>query len=226
MPPERQFVLCGDGVPRNLTSSDCVVCKFRSGDTFFHWLSDDEKRRAAAYTSKTARGDFIAGRAGVRFVLSEGRADKMVEVSLSTAGKPFVKGGPFFSITHCAGHVLVAFSGQEVGIDVEDTQRHHNHLALARRFFLPKEFALISAAGASGAEAFLDLWTAKEAMVKLSGVGLVGMNSAVVVGPGHGLLDLQAVFLEQATLDTLRCSVAAFKPFRVLNWFELQGLLG
>ena len=88
------------------------------------------------------------------------------------AGRPQVD-GLWVSVSH--GHDLVAVAASAagpVGVDVEN-RRSFEVAGLARRWFDPAELAWM-AAQPDEVEAFLRLWTAKEAVGKALGRGLRG----------------------------------------------------
>jgi 4'-phosphopantetheinyl transferase len=88
------------------------------------------------------------------------------------AGRPHVD-GLWVSVSH--GHDLVAVAASAagpVGVDVEN-RRSFEVASLAKRWFDPAELAWM-AAQPDEVEAFLRLWTAKEAVGKALGRGLRG----------------------------------------------------
>jgi 4'-phosphopantetheinyl transferase len=93
-------------------------------------------------------------------------------------GRPFISSprssAPLhFSLSHTDGFVACAVSPSErIGIDVEATDRHLSHLAIARAFFAPAELdGINSLPAAQQKDRFFDLWTLKEAYAKARGVG-------------------------------------------------------
>ena len=91
-------------------------------------------------------------------------------------GKPFVAapGRIEFNLSHSRLSVLVGIShGQELGVDIEAVRRRRPVLDLAKRFFTANEaLALAGLPGELQQEAFLRLWSCKEAFVKALGRGL------------------------------------------------------
>lgn len=85
-------------------------------------------------------------------------------------GRPFIAGGPCFSISHCREAVAVTVSDTPVGVDVESVRRFDE--ALVRRTMNEEEQRCIFAAE-EPARAFIRLWTQKEAVLKLRGTGIV-----------------------------------------------------
>lgn len=80
-------------------------------------------------------------------------------------GKPFLKNGPFFNISHSHRYAVLAVCENEVGIDIE-MRETPNERAMERCFTVEeKNYAAVST------ENFLKVWTAKEAVLKLLGTG-------------------------------------------------------
>ena len=79
-----------------------------------------------------------------------------------------------FNWSHSGGQALVALArGVSPGIDLERFRQRANALAIARRFFTAEEAdELETLATAARSAAFLELWTAREAVLKALGRGL------------------------------------------------------
>lgn len=119
------------------------------------------------------------------------------EVARGEHGKPHFPGafGAFgFSWSHSRDTALFAIGhgapGFEVGVDVERVRPRARSLELARRFFAPEEAAwLASLEGDALLVGFLDLWTAKEAVLKAHGGGLsYGLHRAAFQRGSAGML--------------------------------------
>ena len=80
-------------------------------------------------------------------------------------GKPFLKEGPFFNISHSRRYAVIAVSENKIGIDIEMHQSPSERLI--DRCFTEDEatFAKLSTKN------FQRIWTAKEAVLKLLGTG-------------------------------------------------------
>lgn len=91
-------------------------------------------------------------------------------------GKPFAPMLPdlHFNLSHAGADVLLAFARVEpVGVDLERVDRRVEVEAIAERHFAPAEAAALARlAPGRRREAFLDLWTRKEAVLKALGEGL------------------------------------------------------
>ncbi|MEH0819991.1 MULTISPECIES: 4'-phosphopantetheinyl transferase family protein [unclassified Micromonospora] len=105
-----------------------------------------------------------------------GRAEREVGVGRGPDGRPWVRAGAGslpVSVSHAEGVVVVAARpAGPVGVDVE-RRRALPALALAHRWYAPPETRWLGdLPDAARVEAFLLLWTAKEAVGKALGRGL------------------------------------------------------
>lgn len=100
-----------------------------------------------------------------------------------------------FNWSHCADHAVVAVARRLApGIDIERLDERGNALRLAQRYFHPAEIAALVALPASmRSAAFLELWTAKEAVLKAIGRGIAfGLHRLQVArGTSPRLLSLE-----------------------------------
>ena len=92
-------------------------------------------------------------------------------------GKPYFPNYPsvLFSVSHSGGIFACAFSGEPVGVDIQEYKNRPDEAErcrkIAARFFHRDE---IDALDADTVSAFYNIWTAKEAYVKLTGQGIDG----------------------------------------------------
>lgn len=79
-----------------------------------------------------------------------------------------------FNWTHSGDQALFAIArGIEPGVDLERLRARPRALAIAERYFSADEFAALAALEPAARDAaFLQLWTAKEAVLKATGRGL------------------------------------------------------
>ncbi|MGM0632098.1 MAG: 4'-phosphopantetheinyl transferase family protein [Pseudomonadota bacterium] len=149
-------------------------------------LDEEARSRAEAIRLPDARRDHLGSQLALRSLLSAycpvvprdgwklvrqaGGRPRMVAV------EPVTGRVPFFSVTHSDGVVMLAFHRfGEVGVDIEPESRRIDGMPLARRYFAPLEVAELEALrSADQQNAFLRLWTLKEASVKADGAGLAG----------------------------------------------------
>ena len=143
-------------------------------------LSAAERERAARAATAAVRRRFVRGRELLRNVLSAytGTAPGELEIAETPDGKPFLPGSAAdvrFNLTHTGDVWAVAVAaGREVGIDIERTDRRVDVPAVSRRLFAPEEAAAIAALpDAEQRAAFFRCWTAREAVVKACGTGMM-----------------------------------------------------
>lgn len=108
------------------------------------------------------------------------------ELCYTGQGRPYLAGQALdFSISHTREHVFCAIGFPDagaavprIGLDAEELARAGalDTSRMAERWFSDHEKALLQANPTK--EAFLRIWTRKEALVKYMGVGLAGMRAA------------------------------------------------
>ncbi len=86
-------------------------------------------------------------------------------------GKPYLKDNPdfHFNFSHTRNAIMVAFSDNEIGVDIERIRPCD--LKIAKRFFTPDETEYIQES-CDIDKAFYEIWTKKEAYIKNIGTGL------------------------------------------------------
>ena len=91
---------------------------------------------------------------------------------IAAGGKPFLKGYPEiqFNISHCRRGIICAVDSFPVGCDIEEIESRYD-ADLARRCFNTAEIAAIESS-ADPRTAFTEMWTRKEAFLKLYGHGI------------------------------------------------------
>ena len=88
-------------------------------------------------------------------------------------GKPYIEGGPFFSISHCKAGIAVAIDCEPVGIDIESVRQADDDLI--KRVMCAREQEMIRSAE-HPERTFTRLWTMKEAVVKAQGTGITSFE--------------------------------------------------
>lgn len=149
-------------------------------------LSPVERRRAGAYRSASDARRFSAARGWLRHVLGAVLGLEPAAVPVSEGpGKPrlLLGGPPRFNVSHAGDLALVAVASFEVGVDVEDARSGRRWSDLAPVACSPREAAALAGLPeGEQEEAFLAVWTAKEAYLKATGEGLAVPPERVVVG--------------------------------------------
>lgn len=153
-------------------------------------LTPGERRRAAAFHDPVDAADFVAAHLLARTAISRltGAADIQLAQRCPTCGspehgKPYVTGLPSVTVSwsHTRGQVAAVAAYAPVGVDVETRTRRHDVPRLLRRTATPAEAAAIVAA-ADPALAYLRMWVAKEALVKVGALLVADFRRADVRG--------------------------------------------
>jgi 4'-phosphopantetheinyl transferase len=148
-------------------------------------LTSAEQARAARYRQVADRRRHVVARAALKALLAERLGVDMPEVRLAAGpfGKPVLAArhdefdtptsvadaAPHFNLSHSGDLALIALAPVPVGIDIE-RDMPADAPALAQAWFTPAEQARL----AGGQTDFLDVWTAREAVLKAMGTGLSG----------------------------------------------------
>jgi 4'-phosphopantetheinyl transferase len=116
-------------------------------------------------------------------------------------GKPYLKdGNKYFNISHSGNYVILALSEKEVGIDIEKIDTHPDKVAV--RCFTTEECEWMRQEESD--EAFYKLWTAKESVMKATGLGFSLSPGSFCVLPidssEHRIID-KSWFLDWAVYD-------------------------
>jgi 4'-phosphopantetheinyl transferase len=173
-----------------------------------HWslLSPDEQNRASRFLFKADTDRFIAGRGGLRLILSgySGIAASELAFEDGSHGKPGLLGPGLplqFNVSHSGDCVLVGVTRDTpCGVDIENSRSRRPEIEIAERFFCPREIEWLKETEGG----FLRLWAAKEAIIKAVGRGLAIPLSDVdvtdiVVGRKSSIL-LETAGLECRTI--------------------------
>ena len=91
---------------------------------------------------------------------------RVFDIKRRPTGKPYAVDGPCFSFADSCGYVLCAVSRGEIGADLELSRSATKYMPVAKRFFASDE------AAAATEENFFELFTAKEAYVKYTEMGI------------------------------------------------------
>ncbi|MEO8011064.1 MAG: 4'-phosphopantetheinyl transferase superfamily protein [Dokdonella sp.] len=134
------------------------------------WLiacAQSANRRALSANAHAELGRLLAHYSGI---------DQPVALARTEFGKPYAiqPGYPQFNLSHGGQRIALAFARDHaIGVDVEAVQRRHSSLDLAERFFATEEAqALAALAPPERQQAFVNLWTCKEAVLKALGRGI------------------------------------------------------
>jgi 4'-phosphopantetheinyl transferase len=149
-------------------------------------LTGDEAARADRFAAFDDRVRALSGRAISRILLARITGLDPPDIAIETGpfGKPFLRGGPEFNLSHGGGVLLFGFTpNQPVGIDVEPAASGSAWHEVVRRLHPSERAALAVAADPDGL--FARIWTRKEAVAKSAGIGLSVATGLWAVATEH-----------------------------------------
>lgn len=144
-------------------------------------LSSEEKERSERFKFYKHRKAFIASHGFMHNVLAcyiDANANE-IEFTQTEFGKPSIidiqnKANIQFNLSHSGNMAILAVCKQNaVGIDIEYAERKVDWKGISKRFFTPNEQEQLSKlTEEEQREAFFQIWTRKEAHMKVTGQGL------------------------------------------------------
>lgn len=141
---------------------------------YLQTLTPGERARADSYRFASDRDRFVCMRGVLREVLARHLAVAAGEIVFSENGygKPFVRGGPEFSISYSRDTGLVAVASAPVGVDVERVDAGKVTAGMIEEVFNASEREAFPPAGGDPVDAFFRGWVRKESVLKAIGMGV------------------------------------------------------
>lgn len=178
-------------------------------EVFPEFLTPRERERMHRYRRPEDRQRFLIGRGLLRLLLGRilDRSPGQVRLGRGPHGKPFViedppqggtkPGAPRFNLSHSGDLVLIALHPtREVGVDLEQVREGIDWLPIARRYLAEEQRLQIEQSPEQDRPAaFFRQWCRLEARLKLSGVGLAGIDPVGLGAVGAGAAILRDVEL-------------------------------
>ena len=179
-------------------------------------LSEEEMGRCERFRFPDLQRHFAAGRGALRAILAGYLATppERLKFDYTTYGKPFLRDSPHdlqFNLSHSGGLMVAAVCrNSPIGVDIERDDRRLHPLEIAQRYFCEREREEIARADAGDRHGvFFQLWTAKEAVLKATSLGLAVELSKLEIG----LRPLRVVALEEeAKIHGAGIHLVAFQP--------------
>lgn len=157
---------------------------------YSRFLSPDEWERAQRFRLPGDRQRYRVMRTVLRMILGKTLACDPREIvfGYTPTGKPYLRDPAdslAFNVSHSGDYGLVGiFLDGLIGVDLEQMQVNANVQKLAQRFFASAESEVILAHFApQQQQLFYRYWTAKEAFLKATGLGISGGLDRVIVSP-------------------------------------------
>jgi 4'-phosphopantetheinyl transferase len=143
------------------------------------FLNADEAERAARFARQEDRDTFVSARTALRCLLVDDAKvhPGALRLTANAWGRPALDPpSPDFNVSHTEGLVVIALAhGARIGVDVERVRAVPDRARIAADVFEPDVVRwLADVPGQQRDAVFLRLWTAGEAWVKATGIGLGG----------------------------------------------------
>lgn len=180
----------------NLNVDDSILQKLQIT------LSEDEKRRADRFYFPTDKNHYIAARGILRSILARylDTNPELIQFAYTPQEKPYLANNNRenslesknkciqFNLSHSQNLALYAIAiDRPVGIDLEYCRSIPDALALAKRWFLPSEYQELLDQTNPDIN-FFRIWTAKEAYLKATGIGLRDLSTVeITIAPDNSL---------------------------------------
>ncbi|CAM4372625.1 MAG: hypothetical protein LEGION0398_MBIBDBAK_01050 [Legionellaceae bacterium] len=143
------------------------------------YLSEEENQRSQFIKIQKKRQQFIITRGKLRHILSLylKLSPSQVKFAIGKHGKPYLINKNTlleFNLSHSNNHLLIAITNNiPVGIDIQYMDTSKNIVKIAKRLFSIEEYEqVISIKNEEQKHVFYELWTQKEAIVKMLGKGV------------------------------------------------------
>lgn len=170
-----------DSEKTSLKNSDIKLFKIKLSNyqgliaDFIKILIPTEISRAQSYYFEKDRNRFIICRALLKFILAEETGLDVFKIDIKTDRnkKPYLLSQPqlFFNMSHVGDYAVIALDKNNIGVDIELLDKHHNIIEMMPQVFSKREIDFVLNA-VDKKYTFYKFWTRKEAIVKASGKGI------------------------------------------------------
>ena len=172
---------------------DCLNIKQMDNEMYqrlYQLASEERKKKADRYRDREDSKRCVVAELLLRAALLDTRQIRMPSIEYGAYGKPYVEAveGFYYNLSHSGEWVVLGYSDNEVGIDIEQVCMTEGRKQVAAMSFSPKEQKYIFEATGKGEDAlrFSRVWTAKESYLKYLGTGLSKCMSSFMVDVHSG----------------------------------------
>jgi 4'-phosphopantetheinyl transferase len=207
---------------------------------FYNFLSDYEKARADRFKLESVHNCYVCVHALLRIELSKltGTKPESIKIEISKSGKPFTSeiNIPFsLSRTNSLFAFVIGRENQFLGIDIERIKYEIDYISISRNYYSIKEqhFVLFFKENSDKTNAFFEIWTRKEALLKALGIGINTELRKVQVLEGGNQIDIAGVetredsfmvatVLKDGAYISIASSIEFVPGFKELSLFQVQ----
>lgn len=140
-----------------------------------YFLNEDEQNRAQRFRFRKDHDLFVIGRYITKILLAyyTENTPESVKINPDSFGKPTCEMDLFFNISHSDDQLLLGFSNSDIGVDIERNDPVVDIERIGERHFSEIELQkIMNCTIDERAEAFFEIWTKKESLIKGIGKGL------------------------------------------------------
>ena len=132
------------------------------------------------------------------------------QLTYNGKGKPFLKNGPYFSLSHSGNRCALAVCESPVGTDIEIPREIPP--SMFRRCLQEEERAWCS----GSSDRFLRLWTRKESIMKFCGDGIgIGFQNICTLPDHTSTIRSKSLSVKDFQIDGCFCAVACEDDFDI-----------
>lgn len=113
-------------------------------------------------------------------------SSKLPEIKLNQYGKPYFKDNlyPFYNISHSEDFIIIGFSDNSIGVDIELIKNNRNIHQIAKRFYTEEEYDFFKKQNFSY-DIFYTIWVLIESISKYIGKGFSSFNKDFSIIPSN-----------------------------------------
>jgi phosphopantetheinyl transferase len=167
-------------------------------DNMYEFLSDKEISRSKRFKKKADERTYVITHALVNKKISEilGIDFNKLSINYFDNKKPYVEGRTIdFNLSHSADYFAFAISGYEnvcVGVDIEVVRESLDIEPMVNHYFHKNEISFVLNSDLKTQhQKFYEVWTRKEAILKMLGTGLSEKLSELDMTPGDRKITIQ-----------------------------------
>ena len=150
-------------IPQNLT--------FNNIQQYLDYVSPERKAAVMRFIPESSRIQSLLGALLSRFAIRKDLSlpNEKIKIAHTEYGKPYLTEHPdyYFSLSHSGDYIAFVSDNYPIGVDIQKVDKLEEQIA--KQFFTKNEYDYVLSHGISG---FYEVWTKKEAYVKLLGTGL------------------------------------------------------
>lgn len=230
-------------IPKNLGASNNIHIWLLDVNDFsedyyqslFQLLSETEVQKANRFHFEKDKKLYVFGKAVTKILAGKylNTENDKIEFGAGKFKKPFIKGFHNqlqFNISHSGTKLLIAFrfGSLAIGVDIEKMNLAFDFQSIVDNYFSKNEQALITEP-----KKFYEFWTRKEALLKVTGVGLINQLQKVEVAESGSInlteesmkaFDQKSYFFKSFFLEEYACCVGLeAEANAALSFFQFKG---